>query len=814
MQVKFCLIDVDYKDINDKTVILLYGKSVDGKNIVVIDESYEPYFYVLPSDLEKAKKEITKLLEKNKFEIRKIEVEKKNFFGEKREFLKIYCFKPRDTYNARDVIKRLEAKRGGSGSVINEYEYAIGFYRHYLVDKEFGILDWLLVDGEPVSLDFDADLILKAKKIEKLDLEELPTLKVLAFDIEVVEEAGKQKVVMISLYSKNLKKVLTYKRDKAYSDYVEVVSDEKELLRELVSKIKAYDPDIIIGFNTDLYDFDILVKRAEELKISLALSRDRSPVRFSRRARVSTAKLKGRVHIDIFNFINNILSPILQTEVLTLDSISAELLGDEKIEMEYEEILEAWKKHKDLAKLAQYCLKDSELAYRLAGLLIPQIFEITKLVGQSLFDVSRMTYSQLVEWYYSKKAKETNRIIPNQPKFEEIQKRRRVTYVGGYVKEPEAGLHENIAVIDFASLYPTIVSSFNVSIETLNCDCCKGDGYKVPGLSYWFCKKKKGFESEIIKELLLKRWELKKKLKKLKKGTLEYNILNARQFALKTVANASYGYYAFPASKWYSKECAESITALGRDLIKRILKIAEGAGFKPIYCDTDSAFLKMEHKTKKDVLNFLEKVNKELPGIMRLDLEDFYVRGIFIPRGVAPGTAKKRYALIDERGNLKIRGLEKVRRDWSRVAKETQEEVLRLVLGKKDIEGAIAYVRQVIQKLRNLQVSLRDLVIYEQITKSLNEYKQISPHVIAAKKLISYGIPVVPGSVIGFIITKGTKSISQRAEPVEFVDIKNIDVNYYITNQVLPAALRILKVLGVDEKQLLTPSGLEKFLGK
>jgi DNA polymerase I/DNA polymerase-2 len=814
MQVKFCLIDIDYRDVNDKTVILLFGKTIDEKSIVVIDESYEPYFYVLPSDLEKAKKEIVELLEKNNFKIKKIEVEKKNFFGKEKKFLKIYCFKSRDTYKARDIIKRLEAERGGSGSVINEYEYAIGFYRHYLIDRDYSTLDWIIVDGEPVDMDFDADLVLKAKKIEKLDIENLPTFKVLAFDIEVVEEDGKQKVVMISLYAKNFKKVLTYKHDEAYPNWVEVVADEKELLQKFVEEVKAYDPDIIIGFNSDLYDFDVLAKRAEELKVSLTLSRDRSPVRFSRRARVSTARLKGRVHIDIFNFINNILSPILQTEVLTLDAVSVELLGDEKIEMEYEEILEAWKKSKDLAKFAEYCLKDSELAYRLAELLLSQIFELTKLVGQSLFDVSRMTYSQLVEWYYSKKAKETNRIIPNQPKFEEIQRRRRVTYVGGYVKEPEAGLHENIAVIDFASLYPTIIASFNISIETLNCECCKGDGYKVPDLPYWFCKKKRGFESEIIKDLLFKRWELKKKLKKLPKDSHEYVILNAREKSLKTVTNASYGYYAFPASKWYSKECGESTAAWGRYWIKKIEAEAEKNGFKVIYIDTDSCFIKLGNKTKNNVLKFLEETNKKLPGIMRIDLEDFYVRGIFIPRGIAPGTAKKRYALLDERGYLKIRGLEKVRRDWSRIAKETQEEVLRLVLGKKDIKGAIAYVRQIIQKLRNLQVSLRELVIYEQITKPLNEYKQISPHVIAARKLITSGIPVVPGSVIGFVITKGSGSISQRAEPVEFVKLEDIDIEYYITNQILPAALRILKVLGVDEKQLLAPSGLEKFLAK
>ena len=810
MQLKFLPLDFDYKDLNGKTKILIYGKTEDGRNVVVIDDRYEPYFYVLPANVERAKEEIEKALAKKNFKIKRIEKERKNLFGKERVFLKISCFRSIDAYKARDIIKELEAERGGSGSIVDEYEYAIGYYRNYLADQGFGSLEWLLVKGEKVDLNFEADLILKASEIKKIE-GEIPKLTILAFDLEVVEEDGEQKVVMVSFYGKDFRKVITYKQA-SYPYWVEVVSSEKRLLERFVQVVKERDVNLLIGYNSDLFDFDVLSTRAEKLNVNLDLSRDRSGVRFSRRGRVSTARLKGRVHIDLFNFINNILSPILQTEVLTLDSVSAELLGDEKIEMEYEEILEAWKKRKDLAKLAEYCLKDSELTYRLAKLLLPQIFELTKIVGQNLFDVSRMTYSQLVEWYYTKKAKETNRIIPNQPKFDEIRKRRRVSYIGGYVKEPKGGIHERIAVIDFASLYPTIISSYNISVNTLNCSCCKGDGYKVPNLPHWFCKKKKGFESQIIKDLLLRRWKLKEKLKKLKRDTREYKILEARSYGLKTIANASYGYYAFPASKWYSKECAESITAIGRKSIKEILKMAKEAGFDPIYADTDSAFIKMGEKKKEDVLDFLDEVNEKLPGIMRVDLEAFYQRGIFIPRGAAPGTAKKRYALIDEEGNLKIRGLEKVRRDWSRLAKRTQEKVLKLVLGKKDVKGAVSYVRKIVQDLRKLEVSLKDLVIYEQITKPLSEYKAMSPHLMAAKKLCERGVPVGPGSVIGFVITKGRGKISQRAEPMEFAEVKDIDIDYYINNQVLPAALRILQVLGITEKQLKTPAGLEKFL--
>jgi DNA polymerase elongation subunit (family B) len=803
MKIEICLLDLDYEEMDGNISVILYGRTPDRERAVVVDPTYEPYFYALPKNLNKAKREIEATLKKRNMKVKRIEETKKMLFGEEREFIKVYCFMPQDTAKVRDVIKTLEEKRGGSGSILDEYEYQMGFYRSYLADRGISCLDWLLVEGDPCELEVDADRKVKARIIKKTDRDMIP-FKVLAFDTEVVEEKrGERRLVMISLYGEEMQKVITYKKGKFPSD-VEVVKDENELLSRFVESVKEYDPDIITGYNSDLYDFAVIRERATKLKAKLdSLSVDGSGVALSKRARASAARLKGRVHVDLFHFINNILSPILQTEVLSLDAVSAEILGDEKIEMEYAEIVEAWIEEKNLGKLAQYCLKDSELTFRLSNLLLPQIFQLTRIVGQSLFDTSRMMYGQLVEWYYTRRAKEMERIIPNQPKFEEIQRRQQETYTGGYVQEPEAGLHEKIAVIDFASLYPSISSTYNISIETLNCSCCKKDGHKVPGFPFWYCKRREGFESKVVKDLLTERQKLKKELNKLAPYTPAYNFINTRQTALKTVANASYGYYGFPASKWYSKECAESITAFGRDWNKRIMEEAQRKGFQTLYGDTDSAFLGLGRKSKGELLNFLEGLNKDLPGILHIELEDIYQRGIFIPREVGGGVAKKRYALIDEKGNLKIRGLEKVRRDWSNLAKRIQEEILRLILGKKDIEGAVKLVKDRIRTLKNLKVELKDLVVYEQLTKTIGEYKLVSPHISAAKKLIAKGIPVNAGSVVGFVIEKGSGSISEKAQPIEFADLKRIDKDYYIHHQILPASLRILKVLGVDEGKLM-----------
>lgn len=774
----FYLLDIDHSEES----IILFGILENGKCEKFIDSSYKPYFLVLPADKKKALKEIEEIIKKYSLPVTEITEEKRILYGKEKDFIKIYTKRYQDRQKVRDAIKVLEKKRGGSGSVIDEFEYQISAYRNYLAEKRLSCLKWF-------EIETNGNQIISIKNAEMPS----PKLKILAFDMEVLEvQRGNPSIVMISVFGETLSTVITY-QEANYSVNSIIVKDEKELIESFIEIVKNYDPDIIAGYNTDLYDMPILRERAKKLKVDISpLSRDNSGITLSRRARFTTARLIGRVHIDIFNFVFNILSPLLQSEQLTLKNVSHELLGDTKLDMEYEEILQAWDKGHELDKLARYCLKDSELVYELTKMLLPDIEELTKITGQSLFDTSRMPYSQLVEWYYIKKSKEQNRVIPNQSKFDEIKERQKITYEGGFVKEPEVGLHKGIAVVDFASLYPSIIATYNISIDTLNCSCCKDNGYKVPEFSYWFCKNNKGFEAQAIEELLIERLKLKEELKKYDPLSHEYILLDTKQRALKTIINASYGYYGYPASRWYSKECAESITALGRYWIKEVLKKAEEKGFHAIYGDTDSAFLKVGDK-KGEIEQFIKEINQSLPGLMRLDLEDFYVKGLFVPRETG-GVAKKRYALLDENGKLKIRGLEVVRRDLCRYARQTQQEILKLCLIDEDIEGAFKYLNERIRALQENNYEVKDLVVYEQLSKPVEEYKLISPHVVAAKRLLEKGIYVGEGSVIGYIIQKGSGSISERAYPIELADLSKIDINYYIENQVIPTAMRILKI--------------------
>ncbi|MFB6216882.1 MAG: DNA polymerase domain-containing protein, partial [Candidatus Aenigmatarchaeota archaeon] len=302
----------------------------------------------------------------------------------------------------------------------------------------------------------------------------------------------------------------------------------------------------------------------------------------------------------------------------------------------------------------------------------------------------------------------------------------------------------------------------------------------------------------------------KKKMANTNEDTREHTNLDNRQYALKVLANSVYGYYGYVGARWYSRECAESITALGRKWIKRVMDMAEDEGFEVVYGDTDSLMIK-----NGTTGVFLKDVNSELPGIMELELEGKFKKGLFVSKEKGKG-AKKRYALADEDGNLKIRGFETVRRDWCELAKRVQKSILQKILVQESKDEAVNYVRDVIDRLVSRDVDIKDLIIYTQLTKPIDEYESKSPHVEAARKMKAGGRDVGPGSVIMYLITEGEGSISDRAKPFRSTDIEDVDMEYYINNQIVPAAMRVLKVLDVKEEEIRgggTQESLEDFTG-
>lgn len=799
------LVDLDYVLEENQPTVRLFCRSAQGETVVVLDRSQLPYFYVLPQPGEEltVKKRLEEL-DSDEFTISRVKQEQKKVDGEAKDVLKVYVLDPTNIKHVKDQVK-------GWQQVAGKREFSLPFYKRYLIDQDISPLDYLAIEGQEVDRGYQAGKTIKADKIsvveEKVaknwsELEKQHQF--LAFDLETYQD----QIIMASLVSQSRRQVITY-RDFSSPDWVEHVDSEKELIERLIELLGSKQTDIILGYNTDNFDFELLRKRARHYDLELKLGLDRSKLVFQRRGRSSSARIKGRLHLDLYRFVQNIISRSLTSDVLTLDKVAGELLGENKRDMDWEEIKTAWKEGDNLPQLCEYSLRDSELVYELGKRLIPQLFALSRLTSQIPFDVCRTTYGQLIENYLIKQAFERDIIVPNRPKQSDIKSRRsQPAYSGGFVKEPQEGLHEHLALFDYRSLYPTIIVAYNISPDTFNCDCCQAQGM-MKDLDYHFCSRQKGFLPQVLEKLLEERFKIKDKMEASEQGSEEWEDYRVRQESLKLLLNSAYGYTGYSGARWYCRECAEAITHLGRDYIHKTIEQAEAQGLNVIYSDTDSVLVQSEAIEDK-AESFLQQINSELPQYMQLEFEDYYQRGLFTYTEKGRG-AKKKYALLGQDGSIKVTGFEQVRRDWSQLAKETQEKVIEHVL-RDEVDQAVRTVKDTVQQLQEGKVNDKKLVIYTQLKKKPENYETTSPHVEAAKKAIERGIDIEPGATVDYIITERGSSISDKAEISRFAD--SYDASYYIEHQIVPAALRVLKVLGYSEEDLLLKgkqSGLDKF---
>ncbi|MFH0973531.1 MAG: DNA polymerase domain-containing protein [Candidatus Micrarchaeota archaeon] len=230
--------------------------------------------------------------------------------------------------------------------------------------------------------------------------------------------------------------------------------------------------------------------------------------------------------------------------------------------------------------------------------------------------------------------------------------------------------------------------------------------------------------------------------------------------------------------------------------------------------NTDSLMLLYGKGGEEKVKEFQKSVNAALPEKMELELEDFYPRGIFVAKkqegGKGERGAKKKYALINREGKIKIRGFELVRRDWSRIARNTQREVLRILLSEGDVRKAVELVRETIARLKAGEVPLEECVVYTQLQKSTASYEIKSPELSAVLHGRKAGLTIPEGSVVAYVITKKGNSISEKAQVAELA--RDYDADYYINNQIMPAVLKILGALGVDAGDIKT-KGTQSKLG-
>jgi DNA polymerase elongation subunit (family B) len=832
MIIEFYPVDVVARGKFDRPEIALYGRSITSERIVVTIDSFKPYFWaVLLPELDNAKirefsnntggAELKYLSEKallyeqvraisilkeegKKSYVEKVEIEKKKISGKEIEAIKIFVDSPGSVEDIREHVR---------GLGFRTFEADIPFSRRFMVDNDIVPLARYRAEGNFVNQKSRVP-VFKAETIEKLSDELMPNIRVLAFDIETYNPNGKiaipeqDPIVMCSFYGDGLSKVITWQKFTSNLEYIEFVKNEKELLEKFKQIIIEYKPDFLTGYFSDGFDLPYIKKRAEFNEVQLDMGLDYSQLAI-KRGKISTARIAGISHIDIFRFIKGIIARSLETSYLDLDSVAGELLDQRKEKIEITELASAWDSSPEkLEAFCKYNMTDSVLTYNLFQKVLPNLLELMKIVRLSAFDVSRMSLSQIVEWYLIREAKNFNELIPNKPGYDDTVQRKSQTYVGAFVFEPQPGFYKDITVIDFRSLYPSIITTHNISPDTVDCSCCREGKEEIEDLNNWFCIKKKGFISSVISDLITRRMRVKEIMKSAEEK--DRKLLKAREQALKTIANSMYGYMGFFAARWYSIECVRSITAYGRYYIKHVIDQAIEAGFKVLYSDTDSVFFALESKTRADASTFLQRVNRELPGTMEMDMEDFYPAGIFVSVKAGAYGAKKKYAMLSEKGTIKIRGFETVRRNWSVIGKEVQERLLNIVLREGDAKKAFEYVKDMIVKIRMKEIPLEKLIIFTQLQKDIEKYNSVGPHVAVAQRMKELGRAVGPGTMIQYIVTEGKGRIRDRAKIPEETSQESYDAEYYINNQIIPSVGRILEVMGYPEDAFVEADAKEK----
>lgn len=782
MKTQFYPTDITYDVIDGKAVIKLYGRTTEGKQICVLDPNFEPYFTVVGDVTAKE----LESLKQDDFRVTRVEKVKKNLNEHPTEAFKVYVNIPKAVPALRELVKKLKA---------TAYEADILFARRYLIDKEIIPLTLTAVEGKETAGRIQSILAEKIKPVS----EEHIVPKILALDIETYNpdnkiDMKKNPIIMIGLSGKNFHRVLTWKKFPTKEKYIEFLASEADCLQRLVELVKEHEPDFITGYFTDGFDFPYLAERARIHKVKLTLGLDNSELQILGRNEKEAA-ITGIPHIDIFKFIRKVMGRSLKTDVYTLDAVAKELIGKGKHPVDMDKLANYWDKGaKELDEYAIYNLVDCKLTYELTEKVLPNLIEFVKIIRLPPYDINRMTFSTFVEWYLMQCASKRNEILLNKPSHTEQAERMRDRIQGAFVYEPTPGFYKNIAVFDFRSLYPSIIASHNISKGTLSLKKIdNANVIKTDRGTFYFTKEKKGLFAEVIADLVTRRGELKKQIK-----TNKDPLLAARSEALKLLANSFYGYMNFAPARYYCIECGESTTAWARHYITQTIDEAKKEGFTVLYSDTDSVFLLLDKKTNKDALEFMENVNKKLPGMMELDYEGHYPAGLFVGVKSGEGGAKKKYALVNEKGELKIRGFETVRRNTAKVAKEAQLDVLNVILKEHDFEKAKKHIRTVIDNLRANKTPLNKVVIRTMLTKGTESYASVGPHVVAAQRMQAKGTPVSGGSIIEYVVVKGKGRIKDKVKLPDECTQEDYDGEYYIENQVIPAVERIFSAVGIN----------------
>jgi DNA polymerase, archaea type len=686
----------------------------------------------------------------------------------------------------------------------------------------------------------------------------IPDLKRVSLDIEVESEEGRmptprdheRRIIAVGFVANDgFKKVLVLEPDKSHDDgssfiqEAEICKSEKELLEKTFQIINSYP--IIVTYNGDDFDLPYLYARSQDPRIDPIgkeiIPKDDIPIIIKRETFVKRGiqaepvQTKHGLHLDLFRTFQNrsvqIYAFSRKYTEYTLNAICEALLNDSKVEFDGD-ISEL-----PIQKLAEYCLKDADLTFRLTSfndnLLMKLLVVISRIGRLSIDDVARFGVNQWIRGMLYYEHRQRNALIPRR---DELQAKgsssttaiiKEKKYRGGLVVEPALGIHFNVVVVDFASLYPSIIKVHNLSYETVNCphqSCMNDSGQHIPGTTHWICKEKRGLTSLLIGSLRDLRVNYYKYLSRDKTIPVEeqqlYNVVSQ---AIKVILNASYGVMGAEIFPLYCLPVADATAAIGRTTTTKTIEKCKEVGIDVIYGDTDSLFLKNPSSTSVEEISAWARNNLGID----LEIDKQY-------RYVVFSDLKKNYLGVLADGTVDVKGLTGKKSHTPPFIRNAFYKILDILGGvnsTNDFEFAKQQIKKIIQEnAKNLErgkIPLADLSFNVMVNKSPNKYgkkttssansrpssldgnnrndqgvetyKGLPQHIKAAKLLLDSGKEVKAGDIISYVKTKTGDGV----RPVDLlIRREDIDTEKYLDT--MEATFdQLLSSLNFDFKSIL-----------
>ena len=702
-------------------------------------------------------------------------------------------------------------------NLIETWESDIKYYENYLYDNLLIVGKYYKIENDHVvpydlKISDETRLSLKSLLWDKLDNSNLPNanefeehvsqwadllnqpipkIKRVSLDIEVESEVGRipdpkaaeKKVTAIGLEaSDGLKEVFVLRRNGIEEGINETLPDvkivfydenkEKEMISDIFELIQKYP--LLITYNGDGFDLPYLYNRANKLGIP----REKNPLYMMRD---SATLIKG-VHLDLYRTMSNRAFQIYafgqKYTDFSLNSVAKGILNEEKIDygIELNDLT--------LYQIAKYCQNDARITFNLTSfnndLLMDLLIVISRIARMPIDDISRMGVSQWIRSLLYYEHRKNGILIPRR---DDLDKRsagvaneaiiKDKKFRGGLVVEPEEGIHFNVTVMDFASLYPSIIKVKNISYETVRCpheDCKKNT---VPQTNHWVCTKKNGLTSLLIGSLRDLRVNYYKNMAKNDALTdKERQLYTVVSQALKVILNASYGVMGAEIFPLYFLPAAETTTATGRHIILDTINKCKDVGINVLYGDTDSLFVK--NPTNEQIREIINKAKVDHNVELEIDKEYRYV--------VLSGR-KKNYLGVTKNGKVDVKGLTGKKSHTPPFIKSLFYELLDILSEVKTIEEFDRAknkigdkISECVRKIQAKEIPLSDLAFNVMLSKAPNDYvKTIPQHIRAAKQLESIR-EIKKGEIVSYVKILNKPGV----KPVELARQSEIDSTKYM----------------------------------